>query len=148
MVGVALDAIDSMLDNICASLESYHTYGTLLQECIIRFYVYFVLGKSSLSGSRGPSSNIPSLIEFSLIYDSMTCLDPFSLSRHPSRRLETLLLDLSLSSSDGRVSIGVNKAAALLAILELSTLGRADADTGGVDLGAALLSIVVNIWKR
>lgn len=62
---------------------------------------------------------------------------------HPKRvssstiSLETLLRDLSLSSGDGRIGVGVDKAAALLAVLELGTLSRADTNVGGVDLGAA-----------
>lgn len=56
--------------------------------------------------------------------------------------LESLLLDLSLSSSDGSSRVGVNKAAALLAVLELCALGGADANTAGVDLGAARAAAV------
>lgn len=52
-------------------------------------------------------------------------------------RLETLLRNLSLGSSDGSSRVRVDKAAALLAVLQSSRLGGADADVGGVDLGAA-----------
>lgn len=61
-----------------------------------------------------------------------------------SNRLEALLGDLSLSSSDGGSWVGVDEAAALLAVLELSTLSGADTNVGGVDLGAAL---VPNAWS-
>lgn len=51
--------------------------------------------------------------------------------------LKALLRDLSLSGGDGRIRVGVDEATALLAVLELGTLSRADADSGGIDLGAA-----------
>lgn len=57
-------------------------------------------------------------------------------------RLKALLLDLSLSSSDGSSSVGVIEATALLPILELGPFGRADADAAGVDLGAACTAAV------
>lgn len=52
--------------------------------------------------------------------------------------LKALLLDLRLSSGNSRSGVRVDKAAALLAVLELSTLSRADANGGRVDLGATL----------
>lgn len=51
--------------------------------------------------------------------------------------LETLLLDLGLGSSDRRVGVGVDEAAAELAILGGGGLGGADSEPGGGDLGAA-----------
>lgn len=52
--------------------------------------------------------------------------------------LETLLLDLSLSSGNSRVGVGVREATALLAVLGGGALGTADAHAARVDLGAAL----------
>lgn len=52
-------------------------------------------------------------------------------------RSEALLGDLVLRGGDGGGGVGVGEAAALLPVLELGALGRADADGGGVDLGAA-----------
>lgn len=51
--------------------------------------------------------------------------------------LETLLLDLGLGSRDGGVGVGVDKAAAELAVLGGGGLGGADPQPGGGDLGAA-----------
>lgn len=73
-------------------------------------------------------------------WSAVVILDFYNRCCHPQLLidlLKTLLLDLSLSSGDGRSGIGVDKAAALLAVLELSTLSRADANVGRVDLGAA-----------
>lgn len=55
-------------------------------------------------------------------------------NKHP---LETLLLDLGLGSSDSSVGVGVDEAAAELAVLGGGGLGGADAEPGGGDLGAA-----------
>lgn len=46
--------------------------------------------------------------------------------------LETLLLGLGLSSSNGCSGVGVVEAAAILAVLELRRLSGAHADTAGV----------------
>lgn len=51
--------------------------------------------------------------------------------------LEALLLDLGLGSSDRSVGVGVDKAAAELAVLGRGGLGGADAEPRGGDLGAA-----------
>jgi hypothetical protein len=48
-------------------------------------------------------------------------------------RLEALLRDLCLGVGDGLGAVGVNEAAASLAVLELGSVARADAD--GVALG-------------
>lgn len=72
-------------------------------------------------------------IKFQYVHPS-SILPHQCLTRH---RLEALLLDLSLSRGDGRLRVRVDKAAALLAVLELSTLSGADTDGSGVDLGAA-----------
>lgn len=54
-----------------------------------------------------------------------------------TNRLETLLLNLRLSSRDGSIGIGVREAAALLAVLLRRGNSRANALCGVVDLGAA-----------
>lgn len=59
-----------------------------------------------------------------------TCLPSFI-------RLEALLGDLSLGSSNGSSSVGVDEATAGLSVLEGGSLGRADTLAGGGDLGAA-----------
>lgn len=51
-------------------------------------------------------------------------------------RSETLALDLSLSRSNGGGGVGIDKVAAVLAVLELGSLGRADAHTAGVGTAA------------
>lgn len=56
--------------------------------------------------------------------------------------LKALFLYLSLSRSDGGSRVRVIKTTALLAVLELSALGGADANSAGVDLGAACTATV------
>lgn len=54
--------------------------------------------------------------------------------------LKTLLRNLGLGCSNGRGSVGVSKATAVLAVLELSGLGRADPHAArvGATAGAAV----------
>ena len=68
---------------------------------------------------------------------------------HPtSPCLEPLLLHLRLGGRNGRSGVGVDKAAAVLAVLELGGLGRADADAARVSAAAAAAVGVVDAPAR
>lgn len=56
---------------------------------------------------------------------------------HNKNPLETLLLDLSLGSSNRSTCVGVDKATAELAVLLRGSLGGADSQARAGDLGAA-----------
>lgn len=77
------------------------------------------------------SNNTPS---FPSMSSSPIIIQACTHNRHP---LETLLLDLGLGSRDSSVGVGVDEAAAELAVLGGGGLGGADAEPGSGDLGAA-----------